>query len=111
MNSSYIKNSFIFVFVLVLLSSLYFLGEAIQGTEQFNRIYLWLFGASILAVLILGIIIIQRLVWLYLKHRKKEAGIKLTTRMVATFVALSLPPVLAVFLFGRHYVQNMMLKI
>jgi nitrogen fixation/metabolism regulation signal transduction histidine kinase len=110
MSSSYIKNSFIFILVVVLLSSLYFLGEAIQGTEQFNRIYLWLFGASILAVFILGIIILQRLVWLYLKHKKKEAGIKLTTRMVTTFVALSLPPVLAVFLFStqllNHYIDS-----
>jgi nitrogen fixation/metabolism regulation signal transduction histidine kinase len=106
MNKSYIKNSLVIALVIVLLSSLYFLGEAVQGTEQFNRIYLWLFGASILAVFILAIIIVQRLVWLYLKRKKGEPGIKLTTRMVSTFIALSLPPVLAVFLFSNQLLNN-----
>ncbi|VAW41205.1 Nitrogen regulation protein NtrY [hydrothermal vent metagenome] len=106
MNKTIIKNSLIFLLVLVLLSSLYFLGRAVQGAEQFNRIYLWLFGASILAVLILGIIIIQRLIWLYIQHRKNAAGIKLTSRMVKTFIALSLPPVLIVYLFSTQFLNN-----
>lgn len=100
------KNILIFVLALVLLSSLYFLGQAVQGSEQFNRIYLWLFGASIIAVVLLGGIIIQRFVWLYVKRKKNEPGIKLTSRMVKTFVFLSLPPVLVVYLFSTQFLNN-----
>jgi len=101
-----IKNGLVFTLIIVLLFSLYFLGRAVQGAEQFNRIYLWLFGASILAIFILAIIIIQRLVWLYVKRKKNEPGIKLTSRMVATFVALSLPPVIIVYLFSTQFLNN-----
>jgi len=101
-----IKNILIFILIIVLLLSLYFLGEAVQGAEQFNRIYLWLFGASIIAVIILAIIIIQRLVWLFLKRKTNEPGIKLTTRMVTTFIALSLPPVLIVYIFSTQFLNN-----
>jgi len=103
---AHIKNGLIFILVLVLLSSLYFLGRAVQGAEQFNRIYLWLFGASIIAVIILAIVIVQRLVWLYIKRKKNDAGIKLTTRMVTTFISLSLPPVLIVYVFSTQFLNN-----
>ncbi len=100
------KNILIFMLIVVLLSSLYLLGQAVQGAEQFNRIYLWLFGASIIAVIILGSVIVQRFVWLYVKNKKNEPGIKLTSRMVKTFVFLSLPPVLVVYLFSTQFLNN-----
>lgn len=106
MKKSYLKNALILSIIVFLLSSLYFLGKAVQGVEQFNRIYLWLFGASIIAVIILGVVIIQRLIWLYIKRKNKEPGIKLTTRMVTTFISLSLPPVLIVFIFSSLFINN-----
>lgn len=106
MNKSYIKNTLILSTIVFLLMALYFLGKAVQGVEQFNRIYLWLFGASIIAVLILAVVIIQRLIWLYIKRKNKEPGIKLTTRMVTTFISLSLPPVLIVYVFSSLFINN-----
>ncbi len=106
MKKGLVKNTFIIVVVSALLFALFSLGETIKGSQQFNRVYLWLFGASILAVLILAIIIIQRLVWLFLKNKKKEAGIRLTTRMVTTFASLSLPPVLIIYLFSTQILNN-----
>ncbi len=100
------KKSIVFSLIAILLFSLFILGKSLHGVEQFNRIYLWLFGASILAVFVLAIIIIQRLVWLYLKHKNKEAGIKLTTRMVTIFVSLSLPPILIVYFFSTQFLNN-----
>ena len=100
------KNILILLLIGILLFSLYLLGEAVKGAEQFNRIYLWLFGASILAVVILSIIIIQRLVWLFIKRKNKEPGIKLTSRMVSTFIFLSLPPVLIVHIFSTQFLNS-----
>ncbi len=100
------KNLPIFILVITLLAALYLLGTAIQGEEQFNRIYIWLFAASVLAVVILILIIIQRIVWLILKRRSKEPGIQLTTRMVLMFTGLSLPPVIVLYLFATMLVNQ-----
>jgi len=96
-----------FGIIALLLAALYWLGEAIQGREQFNRVYLWLFGASVLAVALLSLVIVQRLVWLYFKRKHNEPGIRLTTRMVTTFIALSLPPVLILYLsLGQIFLET-----
>ncbi len=100
------RSVLVIVVIAALLAALYWLGEAIQGREQFNRLYLWLFGASILAVVILSLFIVQRLVWLYYKRKQQEPGIRLTSRMVATFMALSLPPVLVLYLFANQFVDR-----
>ncbi len=106
MNRVMYKTVPVLLLTLALLSSLYFLVRAIQGSEQFNRLYLWLFGASILAVVVLLVIIVQRLVWLYLRRRDKEPGIQLTSRMVVNFIGLSLPPVVVVYLFANLLVNS-----
>jgi nitrogen fixation/metabolism regulation signal transduction histidine kinase len=100
------KNLPILALLVTLLTALYLLARAIQGAEQFNRIYIWLFAASVLAVFILTLIIIQRIVWLYLKRRDKEPGIQLTTRMVLMFTGLSLPPVIVLYLFATMLVNQ-----
>ncbi|MGJ8663157.1 MAG: ATP-binding protein [Marinicella sp.] len=100
------KNLPILLLVVTLLTALYLLGMAIQGAEQFNRIYIWLFAASVLGVVILILIIIQRIVWLVLKRRNNEPGIQLTTRMVLMFTGLSLPPVIVVYLFATMLVNQ-----
>ncbi len=100
------KNIPILMLVVTLLAALYLVGTAVQGAEQFNRIYIWLFAASVLAVIILILIITQRIVWLILKRRQKEPGIQLTTRMVLMFTGLSLPPVIILYLFATMLVNQ-----
>lgn len=100
------KNLPILALVITLLTALYLLGTAIQGTEQFNRIYIWLFAASVLAVFILLLIIVQRVVWLIIKRKNHEPGIQLTTRMVLMFTGLSLPPVIVVYMFATMLVNQ-----
>ena len=89
-----------------LLLALYFLVFAIQSSDQFNRMYLWLFGASVLAVAVLIILIVQRMVWLYLRRKQNEPGIQLTTRLVLMFAGLSLPPVIVVYFFANLLVTQ-----
>ncbi len=100
------KNLPIFLLVFTLLAALYLVGLGVQSAEQFNRIYIWLFAASVLAVVILILIIIQRIVWLMIKRKNKEPGIQLTTRMVLMFTGLSLPPVIVLYLFATMLVNQ-----
>ncbi|GAA4817607.1 PAS domain-containing sensor histidine kinase [Marinicella pacifica] len=100
------KNLPILVLVGVLLWAMYLLTLAMQSSAQFNRLYLWLVGAALLAVFVLVLIIIQRIVWLYLRRRQNAAGSQLTTRMVLMFTGLSLPPVIVVYLFANLLVNR-----
>ncbi len=100
------KNLPILLLIGVLLWAMYVLTVAMQSSEQFNRWYLWLVGAALLAVFILLLIIIQRIVWLYLRRRQNAAGSQLTTRMVLMFTGLSLPPVLIVYMFANLLVNR-----
>jgi len=100
------KNLPILVLIGVLLWAMYLLTIAMQSSAQFNRLYLWLVGAALLAVFVLLLIIIQRIVWLYLRRRQNAAGSQLTTRMVLMFTGLSLPPVLIVYMFANLLVNR-----
>ncbi|WP_395377756.1 ATP-binding protein [Marinicella sp. W31] len=96
----------ILVLVAAVMLSLYFLVQTILWNAEFSRMYLWLFGASIITLMILAIIIIQRLVGLWLKRKRGEPGILMTSRLVFTYIALSLPPVIVVYLFASFLVNN-----
>ncbi|KAA3642460.1 MAG: HAMP domain-containing protein [Proteobacteria bacterium] len=100
------KNLPILLLIGVLLWAMYLLTIAMQSAEQFNRLYLWLVGAALLAVFVLLLIIIQRIVWLYLRRRQNAAGSQLTTRMVLMFTGLSLPPVIIVYMFANLLVNR-----
>lgn len=96
----------ILVLVAALLLALYFLIFAIQSSDQFNRMYLWLFGASVIAVVVLVLLIVQRMVWLVVRRKQHEPGIQLTTRMVGMFAGLSIPPVIVVYFFANLMVTQ-----
>jgi len=100
------KNLPILLLIGVLLWAMYLLTIAMQSSAEFNRLYLWLVGAALLAVFVLLLIIIQRIVWLYLRRRQNAAGSQLTTRMVLMFTGLSLPPVLIVYMFANLLVNR-----
>ncbi len=100
------KNLSIVLLIGILLWAMYLLILAMQSSAQFNRLYLWLVGAALLAVFVLVLIIIQRIVWLYLRRRQNAAGSQLTTRMVLMFTGLSLPPVLIVYMFANLLVNR-----
>lgn len=89
-----------------ILIALYFLVQTILWNKDFSRMYLWLFGASIIALLILTVIIIQRLTGLWLKRKRKEPGILLTSRLVFAYIGLSLPPVIVVYLFATFLINS-----
>ncbi|WP_154222537.1 sensor histidine kinase [Marinicella rhabdoformis] len=100
------KSIPLLMLVASLLLALYFLIFAIQSSDQFNRMYLWLFGASVLAVVVLVVLILQRIVWLIIRRKQNEPGIQLTTRLVLMFAGLSLPPVIVVYFFANLLVTQ-----
>lgn len=84
-----IGASIVILFSLILLS-LQLMSSATQESSQLNQMYSWLLLVNILgSVVLLGLVGVN-IYSLYRQLQKREAGSRLTTRMILLFVLLSL---------------------
>ena len=93
------------LFSLILLS-LQLMSSATQESSRLSQMYSWLLlvnGIGFFALLILVGINIYSLVR---QLRKREAGSRLTTRMVSLFVLLSFVPAATVFYFSMQFLHK-----
>jgi nitrogen fixation/metabolism regulation signal transduction histidine kinase len=93
------------LFSLILLS-LQLMSSATQESSRLSQMYSWLLlvnGIGFVALLILVGINIYSLVR---QLRKREAGSRLTTRMVSLFVLLSFVPAATVFYFSMQFLHK-----
>jgi nitrogen fixation/metabolism regulation signal transduction histidine kinase len=96
----------ILAFVLLLLVSLVLMSNATQGSARFGRIYSVLLVINALGLIALGGLIAWNLFTLLRQVRRGEAGARLTVRMVAVFVILSVTPVLVVYYFSLQFLHR-----
>ena len=95
------------VSVLVLLfAALYLAGNATASIGELGDIYLLIFVATGLALLVLAIAIINRIIKLVRQLRTGTAGSKLTMRLVVVFIALAVPPALIVYWFSVDFLSR-----
>jgi nitrogen fixation/metabolism regulation signal transduction histidine kinase len=92
--------------VVLLLMALYLVSSVEQEATQLGRAALWIFISAGLALLILMVVIAGRLWRLVQRLRQGQPGARLTARLVAIFVALSLPPVLVLYLFALEFISE-----
>lgn len=93
------------LFVLLLVS-LYLMSDASHDSALFSRLYTWLLGINILAIM-LFIGLIGRSLWqLIRQYRQQVAGSRLTARLVIMFVILSVTPVSAVYFFSLDFIKR-----
>ncbi len=91
------------VLCLLLLGSLYLLSVATQNSEVFGELHPWLLIInSICLVGLLGLII-WNLARLILQYRQRQAGSRLTVRLVSMFVVLAVVPVSVVYIFSVQF--------
>lgn len=90
----------------LLLISLYLMGRATQNSEEFGRLYLYLFvvNASLL-VLLVGLII-ANMVRLWRQYRNRVTGVRLTLRLVVMFVVMSMVPVSMLYWFSLDFIKR-----
>jgi nitrogen fixation/metabolism regulation signal transduction histidine kinase len=92
--------------LMILLSSLYLVSSVEQEATQLGRLAMWIIVLTGVSVLILLAVIIGRLVKLIQRLRAGEAGARLTARLVAVFVVLTLPPVVILYLFAIQFMTD-----
>jgi len=92
--------------LIILLSSLYLVSSVEQEATQLGRLAMWIIVLTGISVLILLAVIVGRLVKLIQRLRAGEVGARLTARLVAVFVALTLPPVVVLYLFAIQFMTD-----
>jgi nitrogen fixation/metabolism regulation signal transduction histidine kinase len=92
--------------LIILLSSLYLVSSVEQEATQLGRLAMWIIVSTGISVLILLAVIIGRMVKLVERLRVGEVGARLTARLVAVFVVLTLPPVVVLYLFAIQFMTD-----
>ena len=96
----------VLVFVLLLLVSLVLMSNATQGSAHFGQLYSVLLVINALGLIALAGLIGWNLFTLLGQVRRGRAGARLTVRMVAVFVILSVTPVLVVYYFSLQFLHR-----
>lgn len=95
----------VLLFILLLLS-LYLMSGATHNSTLFSRLYSVLLGINVLAI-VLFIGLIGKSVWRLIKqYRERVTGSRLTARLVAMFIILSVTPVSVVYYFSLDFLQR-----
>lgn len=93
------------LFGLVILS-LQLMSSASQESSEIGDMYSWLLLGNSLGSIILFILIGTNVYSLTRELKKKEAGSRLTTRMVSLFVVLAITPAAIVFYFSVQFLNQ-----
>ncbi len=93
----------LFGFVLL---SLQLMSSATQESSELSEMYSWLLVINTVGSMILFGLVVVNAYSLVRELRKKEAGSKLTTRMVSLFVLLALAPAAIVFYFSVQFLHQ-----
>ncbi|MGD8734224.1 MAG: hypothetical protein PVI08_07015, partial [Gammaproteobacteria bacterium] len=88
------------------LGSMLLLARATQGADEFGRLYGSLFLVNAIGVIILLALIAVNLVRLVREFRGRVPGSRLKSRMVATFVVLSVVPLCIVYYFSVVFLNR-----
>lgn len=88
------------------LGSVLLLARATQGADEFGRLYGSLFLVNAVGVITLLALISVNLVRLLREYRSRAPGSRLKSRMVATFVVLSVVPMCIVFYFSVLFLNR-----
>jgi len=90
----------------LILLSLQLMSSASQESSQLSAIYKWLLLINTVGSVILLGLVVANLYSLARQLKKREAGSRLTTRMMALFVLLALAPAAIVFYFSMQFLHQ-----
>lgn len=100
-----VNLSVLILFGLILLS-LQLMSSATQESSQLSAMYSWLLLVNALGSVVLLILVGANIYTLIQHTKRREAGSRLTTRMVSLFVVLALAPAVIVFYFSMQFLHQ-----
>ncbi|MBD3671296.1 MAG: HAMP domain-containing protein [Gammaproteobacteria bacterium] len=92
--------------LLLLLSSLYLMSGATEGSATFSQLYIILLVVNVVALIILLALIAAKLYRLLRQYRDNVPGSRMTMRLVAVFMMLSIVPVTVVYNFSLDFLHR-----
>jgi len=100
-----VRLSIVILFGLILLS-LQLMSTATQESSELGDIYSWLLVGNSIGSIVLFILIGINVYSLARALKKREAGSRLTTRMISLFVVLAIVPAAIVFYFSVQFLNQ-----
>ena len=100
-----VSVSILTLFGLIILS-LQLMSTATQESSELSDMYSWLLLGNTLGSIILFVLIGMNVYSLARELKKREAGSKLTTRMISLFVLLAIAPAAIVFYFSVQFLNQ-----
>lgn len=91
---------------LLLLASLFIMGDAAQNSVRFEQLFLWLLAFHALILVTLGSVILLQFGRLVVQFRDAVPGSRLTLRLVLGFVLVAVPPVTVVYYFSYRFLNE-----
>ncbi|MCF6262113.1 MAG: ATP-binding protein [Xanthomonadales bacterium] len=92
--------------LILLLGALFLIADVKEGSDRFARHYVWVLVLTIAALVVMLVSIGARLIKLYRQVRQEKPGARLTATMVRSFLVLTIPPALIVFLFSIQFLNE-----
>ena len=99
-------NLYVLILFGLILLSLQLMSSATQESSELGEIYSWLLLVNALGTVILLGLVGANIVALTRQLKKREAGSKLTIRMMSLFVVLALAPAAIVFYFSMQFLHQ-----
>ncbi len=90
----------------LLILSLYLLSAATENSARFGRLYVWLLLLNAVVLVALVAVIISNLRRLIRSVRSREAGSRLTLRLMGLFVVMAIVPGLVVYGFSMQFLER-----
>ena len=106
MNSTFRNTASILALVLLLMVSLYTIGDATSHSATFGKYYNWLVFFNALGLIVLLALIAYNVYKLVVQYRIKTIGSRLTARMIGVFVLLTIIPVSIVYYFSLSFLHR-----
>jgi len=94
------------ILLTLMMVALHLMSSAVQNTEELSRLFVPLLLATALGLFALVIMVAINLYQLVMKYRQQAAGSRLTLRMVAIFVVISVVPVTVVFYYSQQFLMQ-----
>ena len=99
-------NFYVLILFGLILLSLQLMSSAMQESSQLSAMYSWLLLFNALGSVVLLILVGANIFSLIQHTKRREAGSRLTTRMVSLFVVLALAPAVIVFYFSMQFLHQ-----
>jgi nitrogen fixation/metabolism regulation signal transduction histidine kinase len=90
-------------FLLVVLTSLHLMSDAVQNSDELSRVFVPLLGTVLVGLSVLAALLVSNLVKLVRRYRQQALGSRLTGRMVLLFALIALVPVSVVYYYSLNF--------